>query len=164
LTQPTDISIRDTDFFNNTFIDTSNGYGTYDFSLKPRNPTNCRVFNNIYYRSGKYMVGYFSGQANAFAQWASMDYNCLADVGTLFSGDSDNTTTWQQWQQDYGQDVNSIRVDPQFVDAPNNNYRLQVGSPCRNAGKDLLGLWGNPGQPVAMGAYVTGDEVIGVRT
>ena len=43
------------------------------------------------------------------------------------------------------------------------DYKLEAGSPCVGAGRDLLGVFGPVDGSVNMGAYVTGSETIGVR-
>lgn len=59
--------------------------------------------------------------------------------------------TYVQWKSDTGFDSNSITSDPQFVDIVSHNFHLQGGSPCIGTGQGGIN----------MGAYITGNEVIG---
>lgn len=63
-----------------------------------------------------------------------------------------SSQTLSEWRSATGFDANSLTGNPLFVDVAQNNFRLQVGSPARGAGRD----------GVDMGAYPTGTEVIGV--
>jgi hypothetical protein len=56
--------------------------------------------------------------------------------------------SWGSWSGDQ----NSVFADPKFIG--NGDYRLQGDSPCR----------GNGEGGTTIGCYVTGNEVIGVRT
>ena len=40
-----------------------------------------------------------------------------------------------EWQTEYGYDVNSIEVDPMFVDPANGDFHLKPGTPCSNMGR-----------------------------
>jgi hypothetical protein len=43
-----------------------------------------------------------------------------------------------EWQYNFGFDLNSIVDNPLLVDAPNNNFNLQSGSPAKNAGDNSV--------------------------
>jgi len=69
---------------------------------------------------------------------------------------------WQGLGQDSASPASRV-ADPLFVNEAGGNYRLQAGSPARNAGADLLDLNGNGSATdlIHLGAYITGNEVIG---
>lgn len=91
------------------------------------------------------------------AGWADHNYNNYSGTpyaGATWSGGGElKDYTWASWQA-LPEDANSDFADPQFVNKPAGDYRLKAGSPCRGSGKD----------GVTKGAYISGDEVIGVRT
>jgi len=72
--------------------------------------TNCTFDNNSYY-------GF---KANQFAY---SEVDMIADLA--------------EWQLDFSQDANSIDSDPLMTDPSNDDFTLQVGSPCINAGTDV---------------------------
>lgn len=67
----------------------------------------------------------------------------------------------------YGQDSNavpSVFDNPDFMNAAAFDFHLRVGSPALNAGRDVLNLLGGgTTAPCNMGAYLVGDEVIGIQ-
>ena len=74
--------------------------------------------------------------------------------------------TLAQWQSSLGKDNNSPAArsgDPLFVGAASGDFRLQAGSPARSGGIDIADLNGNGSTTdgIAIGAYITGTEVIG---
>ena len=87
-----------------------------------------------------------------------MDYNCY--YGDKNFRDGENTYSLSGWKLHLssnnipGAEAHSINQDPMFEDASNHNYKLQPGSPCLTNGRG--GTYAS-----AIGAYITGDEVIG---
>lgn len=79
---------------------------------------------------------FWSSIANTFAKWQ-------------YGG---SAQTLNQWRAATNFDANSLTGDPLFVNAAQGNFKLQTGSPARGAGRD----------GVDMGAYPTGNEIIGV--
>lgn len=77
-------------------------------------------------------------------------------------------TTMNAWTSATNQDLEapaSFVGNPQFVNEANGNYRLSASSPARNAGIDILDL-DNDGSTtdfINLGAYITGNEQIGIR-
>lgn len=72
------------------------------------------------------------------------------------------TYSLSSWQSNFGKDtVGTIAVNPQYVSST--DFRLASGSPIRNSGVDVLDLNGNgsTSDTIPIGAYVTGNEVIG---
>ncbi len=63
-----------------------------------------------------------------------------------------------------GKDPDSLEVNPLFVDANSRNFRLQASSPALALGRSILSIHGASGQTIPAGAYITGNEVIGLNT
>jgi len=96
------------------------------------------------------------------------DYNCF--FNTAMIGFREKTPTLRYpslaaWQQETGFDRHSIAQDPRLVDPDHGDFRLREDSPCRRAGLDRLAAeeGRTPSKTVPMGAYETGDEIIGHR-
>lgn len=72
--------------------------------------------------------------------------------------------TMNGWQSNFDQDLaGSSEADPVFTNATAGDFGLGDASPLRNAGIDVLNLQGTGTTvPINIGAYVTGDEIIGV--
>lgn len=138
---------------NNSWLTTSTaGPGMLWFAATPP-PGQSNVWDNIFSGGGAY-IGANSNATTLdnIGNWADFDTNCV-DVLPMGRGNSYvNQLTKDIWQNTYGNDVNSIFVDPQFVSST--DLRLKATSPCRTAS-----ITGGP-----IGAYVTGSEQIGHRT
>lgn len=70
------------------------------------------------------------------------------------------------WKNTFLQDSTepgSRVADPLFVNAPQGDFRLQIASPASIGGIDILDLNGNGSTTdlVPVGAYISGDEIIG---
>lgn len=121
------------------------------------------VYNNVF-ADGHKVVYTWSG-ANPGKQDIRFDRNLYAGY-TLFADleDSFGRQTFAQWQSRFKLDWNSLDgVDPRFVDAVNGDFRLQPESPARRLGRDVLNITGRGTNAVIpAGAYITGDEVLGV--
>jgi hypothetical protein len=83
----------------------------------------------------------------------------------LFDTSGQNTLSFSSWQglgKDTASPVSRL-ADPLFVNVAGGNFRLQSDSPARNAGIDRLDLNGNGSNTdqITIGAYITGNEVIG---
>ncbi|WP_156762728.1 right-handed parallel beta-helix repeat-containing protein [Woeseia oceani] len=88
--------------------------------------------------------------------------NIYSSVGTLARIAYANHSL-SSWQSNFNQDlVGSMQSDPMLVNAAGGNFRLSGASPALNAGLDILNMFG--GGAINLGAYVTGDEVIGVTS
>jgi hypothetical protein len=122
---------------------------------------NLRLYNNIFARS----------QAGA-AAWAWADTNDT-NIDMAYNVFSQNTTpayvlfrsqSFATWQSTYHQDeIGSLLTTVNFVDEAARNYRLPAGSPVASAGLDILDLNrnGSTTDRIPMGAYITGNEIIG---
>jgi parallel beta-helix repeat protein len=91
-----------------------------------------RIKNNIIYRNKtNYYAIRFVAQSNM-----DMDNNCILASRIGHYGGI-RTFTFSEWQNATTGDSHSINADPLFVDAPNNNFKLQSDSPCIDAGTDV---------------------------
>ncbi|MFH1256897.1 MAG: PKD domain-containing protein [Candidatus Diapherotrites archaeon] len=134
-------------FYNNTLINPPYGINI-DYAISPQ------IYNNIVYTPTV-----ITGLGEA--QWGAIRYN---NVTTLISNYNDlfqnpvgtigyaDYSTLAQWRTATGQDMQSISADPLFVNAAAGDYRLQPTSPARGTGQG----------GVNMGAYIIGNEVIGL--
>ncbi len=97
------------------------------------------------------------------------DYNLIYNNSVDFR-DATSNLTLAQWQSAHSQDVNSTDgTDPLFTNSVAHDYTLESGSPCREGnaaeGVDVLDLDGDSStvDPITIGAYITGDEIIGIN-
>lgn len=116
--------------------------------------------NLVYIKSGTHStVAFVQRDANANTGWADITFNhnhyfdaggspTWINVGATYASIVDWRTAIGS-----GAEVNSTYSDPQFVDAANDDYRLNTGSPARTSS--------SAGGPV--GCYINGNEEIGVR-
>jgi hypothetical protein len=74
------------------------------------------------------------------------------------------TYSFATWQGTYSLDVNSTNgTDPQFVSA-GTDFHLQGGSPALTAGRVVESIGGTNGDTIPVGAYITGNETIGIES
>lgn len=124
------------------------------------------AYDDLVFRNNIYSVsvsGYVFWDGTSIAKMDS-DY-CLFDVssGAAVSGlyqAPSGTYSLPQLRALLGGDANSITGSPLFVSYSTGDYRLQEGSPARNACPDYLNVAG--GGTINMGAYMTGNEQIGI--
>ncbi|RKY40671.1 MAG: hypothetical protein DRP81_09130, partial [Candidatus Omnitrophota bacterium] len=142
-----------------------------------------KVYNNIFYGSERGILENLQGTHgisnfynNIFSNVSSpyivrrdiqtiadSDYNCFHNYSSFVIG-------WQSigdlsdWQQQTGFGQHSIEADPLFTNPDFHNFHLQPSSPCLNAGIDRQDFDqdGNTTEPINMGAYITGNETIGL--
>lgn len=59
-----------------------------------------------------------------------------------------------------------MNLNPLYANAAQGDFRLQAGSPVRTGAVDILDLDGDGSTSdiIGMGAYVIGNEVIGITT
>ena len=143
---------------NNTLYDNQAG-----LFFKPNTSgyRNIRVFNNIVSSSDVSMQGEDVSDLSNVAIQHNF-YHSGATHGRL------NYTSYSlsQWQSSLQKDNASPVArsgDPLFMNAGGNDFRLQSGSPARSGGIDIADLNGNgsTSDGIAVGAYITGSEVIG---
>jgi hypothetical protein len=141
-----------------------------------------KVYNNVFYNSGSSFVwGWSWGTWNAefwnniivksfgtlypCGDWYGTytvdywNYNAYSASSIVFEG----SRNFSQWQG-LGRDLNSFISDPLLVNAASGNFHLATNSPCLNAGIDRQDYDGdgNTNERINMGAYITGNEIIGV--
>jgi hypothetical protein len=151
-------------------------------------PINPIVVNNTFYQvgvPGSSAAVYFQGSAVNGIFQNNIVYNNNLDVisgnlSTQVSGTTLNRNLYfgfanmayfgdgvrmnfSQWQS-AGNDLNSLNSNPLFVNASQNNFRLQTGSPALTLGRAVAGIGGTTGSVIPAGAYITGNEVIGINT
>jgi hypothetical protein len=90
------------------------------------------------------------------------DYNCYHD-GTKWAYNLTAYYSLAAWQT-IGEDAHSSTSDPFYVNEAGNDFRLRTGSPFMNYGIDVLDLDGDGSttDPITIGAYITGTEIIGI--
>ena len=114
--------LLDAQVYNNTVVDCGTNY-----SVAPTS-TRVEVYNNVSKGSGAVDDITDSNGALSF-----LGYNCFYLSGSGYGGS------------------NNVLADPLFVNEAADNYHLQGGSPCVNAGRT----------GGTLGAYITGTETIG---
>jgi hypothetical protein len=135
--------------YNNTFY---SGVNTHDGIHLGSPMVNAEVYNNIFANLSP-SLRYYDGVASY------SNYNNFYRVaGNVWNRNyATDYTSLTAWTAATGFDANSITSDPLFVNAggPNpQDYKLQANSPTRTGGR-------GGAYATVMGAYITGDEVIG---
>ncbi len=157
--------------YNNVFYSFGNSESAVIQSvIEPRTRDN-NFFNNIYHSSRHYVGSYQTATLQDVADFIDSDRNVLfgldstSDIhyGSGTNSPQLNGVSIADWQA-LGRDVNSITSDPLFTDLANFDFTLQAGSPALTLGRDLLGTYGAVNAVIPAGAYVTGNETIGVRS
>lgn len=147
---------------NNTIVSTnvSGDYGIYYGGTSQI--SNLIFHNNIFYGSYYEVIGL--GSASVGDQ--SFEHNVYYGFDTFGSveGLQRNFSTWQGTYEQDSASPAGINQDPLFVDAT--YYKLQEESPALSLGVDVLDLDndGSTTDNISAGAYITGNEVIGVET
>jgi parallel beta-helix repeat protein len=80
-------------------------------------------------------------------------HNCLGaeSIGFILWGSGVTLDTYDAWETAYGASTHSVRADPLFEDVANDDFRLQAGSPCIDAGVDVGLRRDYLGHPVPQG-------------
>lgn len=117
---------------------------------------NTNAISSIDVRPSDMALGRLSSQHNLYYQF---------NIHSNISGNY----TLATWKSSLEQDTISpeaISANPLFVDAANGNFRLQSGSPALSLGIDILDLNNNGSvvDTIPAGAYITGNEVIGLSS
>ncbi len=145
--------VAGTEFYNNSLI------GPVGCHYNVYNVDNDQIWNNIFYGATIYTYQNY-GRGDDGPTY--MDYNCYYEDSSLtfIVGGSRSYSSLSSWQNSHelegggNPDTHSFYANPLFINAGGTtpaDYKLQASSPCRNAGRD----------GVTMGAYITGNEVIG---
>ena len=144
-----------------------------------------QIYNNVAYNCGAFISAWLESNQNN-SVWNNIaigtdtvyylsevtpetffsysDYNNLQ--GSLFCSHQwrDYAQTLAEWQQKTPFDDHSTSTDPLFVNAEVHDFHLNPNSPCLNAGIDRQDYDndGNTTESINMGAYITGNETIGL--
>jgi gliding motility-associated-like protein len=144
----------------NNFLDTGKGYGIFDqgggnthynnivinalqggMLLQDTGPnwalTGFRIFNNTFINCKDYGVQMFSEHIDPtqFVNNIVVGQNQLSYVYVYFNNPSAATTKWVDTNNIKTQDITTLK----FEDPAARNFRLKLGSPAIDAGKDLSG-------------------------
>lgn len=147
---------------NNTFYNCRTGV---NISNNLIDNANHLVQNNIVQDSRDYAVNFAGAVSNLSSSRIHFKHNLYYN-NARFAIVYTSNHSFSSWRSTFGQDSAqpaSIESNPLFVNASNGDFRLQSASPALGAGIDYLDLNrnGSTSDPVTLGAYVTGDEVIG---
>ena len=168
--------LTDTDIYQDIIYDCS--MGTYssvsDFNFK--------VYNNVFFNCER--GSGISNVHNSASYWNNLyislkypitcsyedptqpitysDYNDFYDYD--FFRINYHNKSLPEWQNQTGFDQHSIENDPLFLNPNSYNFHLQPSSSCLNAGIDRQDYDndGNTAESINMGAYITGNETIGL--
>jgi hypothetical protein len=151
---PANVTVANNTLYRNTF-------GVF-YKPSTAGYRNVRIYNNLISSSTVQVQGEDISDLTNIA----MQHNFYHSGGTHGRLNYTNYSL-SQWQSSLQRDNASPAArtgDPLFVSASGNDFRLQSGSPARTGGIDIADVNGNgsTSDGVAVGAYVTGNEVIGV--
>lgn len=124
-----------------------------------------RIWNNIITRSD-HVIGYNDAASNVIPSRIDFEHNVYFTYQTFAEIGNGTRYTLASWQNTYNHDLAapaSINSDPLYSAG---SFTLQTGSPARTRGIDYLDLNGNGSttDTVPAGAYITGNEVIGINS
>ena len=146
------------EFYNNTVYDVINMHTATSEDI-----SNWKFYNNIAVirTSSAGQMGFITATPTGLLQ----NYQCFRRIadnvwGIYVGGTPQDLPTWRT---NSGMDANSISQDPLFVGPTTTveGFKLQGTSPCLDTGR-VGGVSG--GAVVDIGAYATGNEVIGIET
>ncbi len=122
-----------------------------------------KFYNNIF--SNNDSAFYNWDAANPSKQDVSYDRNLYYynRRHAIFEINRDPTVSFATWQSVYHLDQNAAQGNPLYIDAINGMFRVKPASPAMTLGVDPLDLNrnGNTTDIIPVGAYITGNEVIG---
>ncbi len=141
--------VNNSKIYNNTIYNTNGNEGVSISS----GVSNVEIFNNIIYGPSP-LLRYYTASTYSYANNNSF-YRSSSFVWNL--NWTTNYTSIASWTAATGFDANSITSNPLFVNtggASAADYKLQANSPARTSGR-------GGSYATVMGAYITGDEIIG---
>jgi parallel beta helix pectate lyase-like protein/pectate lyase-like protein len=146
-------SITDIDGYNNTVVNVERGVNVPFYQGQSGVDLRSNIFSSVTYP--------IYDEAATTSMFTS-DYSVFNAFTAFSIGYVDQPPS--QWLA-AGLDQNSIVADPRFVDPAAHDYHLDPLSSARNAGIDWgdLNADGNTTDRVNAGAYVTGQETIGLE-
>jgi parallel beta-helix repeat protein len=145
-----------TRFVNNTLYNNARGFTPQSDEL-----VDILVFGNIFAASSGSAIHTW-GINGPSAQDVSYNRNLYFNNASHASYDT--AISFSSWQSTHRQDQNGLSANPQFLNAAGNDFRLGASSPARGLSIDILDLTGDGSttNAIAAGAYVTGNEIIGL--
>lgn len=163
-TKPNDVYVVNNTMYNNTV-------GGIYFKSLCQNLNNNHVANNLIIGSPSIIIvdsSECTTTENMGVDDVSFDWNFYVYSGGFFVNDATTLiANFSTWQSSYGQSPNSFHdTDPLFVNPGGGDFKLQAGSSARDAVEDILDLDddGSTTDLITAGAYITGNETIGVDT
>lgn len=148
------------DIINNTFVNNSNGVF---FKPDTTGYRNLRFLNNVISHNN-YAV---NGEDITDLTNTSFSNNLYYAASSAFARVAYRNYSFTSWQSAFSKDtIGSVFADALFVNYAGNDFRLQPGSVARTVGVDVFDLDGDGSttDPVPAGAYITGNETIGVAS
>jgi hypothetical protein len=117
---------------------------------------NFTAYNNIVCQT-QYLLFYSPYHPDGSLPGLNSNHNCAYAGSPVFRYQGNRTYySLSAWQSGTGQDMDSLAADPLFINAGGGSaadYALSPDSPCRSTGRNSA----------AMGAYITGNEIIGLQ-
>jgi hypothetical protein len=161
---PIDVgTVKDISIYNNTFATYSDS-GFYLTTPNVSYPANVRLWNNIFHRTGDSTRGDRFTYDNPPVAIGLANYNLFSMAPKIIVGvyqpNQTAYTSLAALQGALGWDTKSVVANPLFVSAGNHDYHLAPDSPALGAGR-VGGV--SSGAVVNIGAYTTGNEVIGIK-
>jgi len=121
-------TVRDSVFVHNTV-----GLAQVETEFFLGTATNWRVKNNIFYEMGSAPFIY-KDISNMTSSW-QFDYNCYTMGSSVIQMSGKTYHSFSAYQSGSGKEQHSMEVsDPKLKDPSNQDYSLQNGSPCKDAG------------------------------
>jgi len=124
-------------------------------------------WNNVVTNTSDSAIAYGGSTSTLVKSRLDSEHNLFFSHGVFATAGGNHT--FGSWKSTFRQDSASPASQnrsPQYANPAGQDYRLQPGSPARNAGVDVLDLDndGSTSDPIHLGAYITGNEVIGRTT
>lgn len=123
-------------------------------------------YNNIIHTATQSSI--YTETYNITPNTHDFQHNLYYNTTTQWCPESGTCRDWAYWTNTWQQDrvvpQGISGSDPLFVNVGTRDFRLQVGSPARTLGVDILDFDGDGSTTdiIPAGAYVTGNEVIGI--
>lgn len=157
-----DTDPRNVKFVNNTIQNVGQGISISNNLVSNAGHS---ITNNIVANVDSYAINFGGDIANLVRSRVAFDHNLYSDY-SRFAIVHTTEHSFPSWRSNFSQDViapASQDSNPMFVDPPDGNLRLQTSSPAIDAGVDVLDLNrnGSTTDTINIGAYISGEEVIG---